>query len=206
MKVCLLGNRNHKNELNMKIKVKNYAKKGDHCGWVGKIGCIFVLCVVLCPLAVWAQLGVVTPAGTEFQGVWTFDHAQAKEKPADTQQEYVKQEITLDDFIKKPYLFTTPTEIMFLEDGLLAHISHPYFSFMVGAVIFEGKLEFRAFGENPEEPEEKPDLSKIDSYRLVKPAYEWTLKENMLSLKFNYRDNNVKGKTVEGMITIYYKR
>ena len=197
----------------MKIKVKNCAKKGESCakkgesgGWVGKIGRIFVLCVVLGPLAVWAQLGVVTPAGTEFQGVWTFSHAQAKEKPADTQQEYVKQEITLADFMKKPYLFNTPTEIMFLEDGLLAHISHPYFSSMVSAVINEGKLEFRAFGENPEEQEEKPDLSKIELYRLLEPAYEWTLKENVLSLKFNYMDTNMKGKTVEGMITLYYKR
>jgi hypothetical protein len=46
----------------------------------------------------------ITPIGEEFYGEWTFDHAQAQERPLKSQEPYTLRTITQSDLWQNNYL------------------------------------------------------------------------------------------------------
>jgi hypothetical protein len=168
---------------------------------------VLFLCVLsFSPLVSNAQPAVPVDAG--FFGEWIFDHAQAQERPVNSQQSYVMRSVLQDEFWQKPYLLDIPTRIVFM-GAFMTHISHPSWSRPVVAVINpanSGKLEFRNFRKNPEDYNKIPELSEIDSYPVIMPAHSLTLNGDFMSLQCNYTSLDASGKHIEGILTIYYKR
>ena len=172
---------------------------------------LFFCAVFLASLVVKAQ-EEMEPAikaelvGAEFFGKWSFDHAVVKERLMGSQQDYVTRTVSSDEFWKRSYLLYTPTEIDFL-DGFVAHISHPSWAFHAVTVMNEGKLEFRIFKENTEEDYNKmPDLSEVDSYRTMPPVYDLALNGARMSMQSSYFYANMQDESIEGILTIYYKK
>ena len=150
----------------------------------------------------------LVPIDALFFGNWTFDHAQAQERPANTQQSYTTRSVSQDEFWQKSYLLNVPTRITFM-DGFMTHISHPSWSRPAVAVINpmnNGMLEFRDFYENPESYNKIPEPSEIDSYPVIMPVYSLTLNGGMMSLQCNYTYIDAQGNHIEGILTVYYKR
>ena len=150
----------------------------------------------------------VVPVDAIFFGDWTFDHAQAQERPENSQQSYTTRSVSQDEFWQKPYLLNVPTRIAFMS-AFMTHISHPSWSRPALAVINpmnNGMLEFRDFHENSENYNKIPAPSEIDSYPVIMPAYSLTLNDGMMSLQCNYTYRDVQGNYIEGILTVYYKR
>jgi len=164
------------------------------------IAFIFIA-ITLNPSVAAAQ--TVAPVDAEFFGAWTFDYAQAQERPANSNQSYVTRNVSQDEFWQKPQLLSIPTQIVFM-GAFLAHISHPSWSYPVATVMNNGLLEFRHFQEN--DFSGIPDLSEIHSYPAMTPAHLLTKSGNLMRLQSNYTDTDAQGNPIEGILTVYYRK
>jgi hypothetical protein len=157
---------------------------------------MFFCMVFLSSLVVKAQ---PAPVGAEFSGKWSFDRAEAQERPMNSQQNYVTRSVSESEFNVDPQLLDMPTGINFT--GYMAQISHPSWTKQVLSVINNNVLEFY-------DPQgEKPEPSGIESYAFIAPSYSnLKLNGNSMSMQCSYIYSNAQGKNMEVILTIYYKR
>ena len=159
--------------------------------------------VMFAVLTAWSlSMFAQQPLGSEFNGEWFFDRAEAQERPMKSQEQYAKRSVSKDEFWQKVYFFNMPTQILFLGE-YLAHITHPSWSKVVVAVMNGNRLEFRMVEENPNA---KPDISDVNIYPTMMPDYDLTYNGNKMSLQCDYFYINERGSYTEGILTIYYRR
>ncbi|MDR1729649.1 MAG: hypothetical protein LBR52_03210 [Prevotellaceae bacterium] len=146
------------------------------------------------------------PVDAEFSGNWFFDRAIVQERAVDSQDGYVMRSVSQDEFWQKSYLLNVPTQIVFMDVFFNAQISHPSWSRFVIAVMdpWNNKLDFR---ENIQSPGNlfDGDLSKIDLYFPITPAFSLAGKTTGMSLQCNYYYTEM-GEEIEGVLTVYYRR
>ena len=75
----------------------------------GVLSAVFLYVLFLSPIVSKAQPAV--PVDAVFFGKWIFDHAQAQERPENSQQSYATRSVLQDEFWQKPYLFNIPTPL-----------------------------------------------------------------------------------------------
>ncbi len=156
-----------------------------------------------------ANAQTVTPVDAKFFGAWTFDSAEAQERPADSNQSYVTRNASQDEFRQKLCLLNVPTQIIYIGDftgDFMAHIVLASWSKPVIALMNNGLLEFRDFQENSEDSNKTPEISEINSYPTITPAFILTQSGSLMSLQFNYTYSDTQNKPAEGIMTIYYNR
>ena len=168
---------------------------------------MFLCILFLSSLVVKAQQPQLMPVGVQFSGEWLFYNAQAQERPSKSKQSYSVRTVSQDEFWQKTYFLNMPTQLDFEGNGFLAFLYHPSWSQQVIAGInqTDGKLEFRTFFD-PENPDKKADLSKINFYETRQPVYDLALNGNVMSLQCDYFYSDGKGNNIEGILTIYYKK
>lgn len=172
---------------------------------------LLAACTLLCMgITVSAQ---ITPVGNEFLGTWSFDHAQAQERPMNTQGGYTSRAISLQELQSEQYFEDAPTQITFMEDKAVrvvsakrvrevatAEIDHRNHCLNIRELI-EIVIE-REEGEVGEEGEE----DQVESFYGLIPYTNFQISNSQMSLQYHYFYETGVEKYVEGVLTIYYKR
>jgi hypothetical protein len=164
---------------------------------------LFLVCFAVSSFLATAQN--FSPVDAALSGAWTFDSAEVQERPAGTSEDYVTRKVAQDEFWQKSFLINVPTQIVFMGD-LMAHISHPSWAQSVAVGMNNGLLEFRKYQETLEDYHKIPKLSEMTSYQVITPAFSLEQNKNRIQLQCNYSDSDTEGNSVEGILTISYKR
>lgn len=186
----------------MDVQFTQDSKKTKVNSPVGVWRMVFFCAVFLSSLMAKAQL---EPVGVEFSGRWLFDHAQAQEKPINSQQSYVARTVSEEEFNREAYFSLIPAQIAFMEN-YMAHISSHAWGKPVIAVIntlYNNVLEFRF-------PQEVgvPVPADKELYPSMMPVYSnlTLLSSDFMSMQCDYSYRNTQGEYIRGILTIYYKR
>jgi len=168
---------------------------------------LWAVCALWC-LGTHVSAQTATPIGAEFYGEWTFDHAQAQERPLRSQDPFTLRTVTKNDLQQNNYFYEVPTQITFMEEG--AQLSGIYFMKNGTAYIepyADGNLV--QFVE-PHEMTEEELLEGMDIYEIVTATfYNLTISGNTLSLQYLYfyGTGEEPGRTyTDGILTVYYSK
>jgi len=146
----------------------------------------------------------ITPVGAEFHGEWTFDKAQAQERPLNSKENFTPRAVTKDDFTTFNYFYTMPTEINFMAGNEAFVVCYSDARYVLAAfnAEFENSIEF--LDPQPIEDEEGNHIYVTSMPRF----FNLTLNGNTMTMQssYVYRGGQNQDKYTEGMITIYHKK
>jgi hypothetical protein len=144
-----------------------------------------------------------TAVGKEFHGEWTFDHAQAQERPMNSEQAYTSHTVLQDDLQSNNHFHGIPTQITFMENGTAQVFSLAHTKSVTAAVNPDGNIFFFV-----EEQEIDVDGKKETIKTVTATFPNFQRSDNTMSMQYQYfygEGKNAENYT-EGLLTIYYKR
>ena len=142
-----------------------------------------------------------TPVGVEFYGEWTFDHAQAKERPMNSQDPFTLRTVTQNDLQQNNYFWLMPVFIHFMEgDQAIVETSSGEQKSVIPAFdpLHENALQFI-------EPQPVITDEGDEMYVTIMPFfYNLQLNGNTMSIQCNYFYGSKQNGYIDGILTIHY--
>jgi hypothetical protein len=163
---------------------------------------LWIACTLWC-FGTQLSAQTITSVGAEFYGEWSFNHAQAQERPMNSQDPFTLRTVTQNDLQLYNYFRQMPVFIHFME-GDQAIVETP---------SGEQKNVIPAFDPLPEnalqfiEPQPVITEEGDEMYMTTMPYfYNLTLSGNTMSIQCNYFYGSKQEGYMDGILTIYYSK
>jgi hypothetical protein len=143
----------------------------------------------------------IIPVGEEFYGEWTFDHAQAQERPLDSKESFTNKDFSKDDIYAKSYFKQIPLQITISNN--MALVESPL---GIGSVQTAYNSELNTLEFVDTVVREDGETEYVTSMPLF---FNLTLKGNTMSMQCNYfygTKEDSGRKYTEGILTIHYSK
>ena len=142
----------------------------------------------------------ITPVGEKFHGEWSFDHAQAQERPMNSQDPFTPRTVTQNDLQNYNYFYGAPIEITFMADGTAHMVSLASAQNATVTITDNNVLEFI---------QQTTDEEGNNVTAVTATFYNLTLSGNTMTLQYHYfyGTGEEPGRTyTDGILTIYYSK